>query len=79
MVKRDQFVLYVGACPHFLRGADQHPHLPGAHLAEQLFLLYLRVGGVDIGYFFGWYAPGNQLIPQVVIDVKIAASLGGRQ
>ena len=53
MVKRDQLVLDVGARPHLLRGADQHPHLPGAHLAEQLFLLYLRVGGVDIGYFFG--------------------------
>lgn len=24
---------------------------------------------MDIGYFFGWYPFGNQLIPQVIIDI----------
>ena len=66
MVKRDQFVLYVGACPHFLRGAEQHPHLPGAHLAEQFFFLGLCVSGMDVGYFFSRYALSDQLVTQVI-------------
>ena len=69
MVERHEFLLDIGARAHLLGGADQHPDLPGAHLAEQLLFLCLRVGAVDIGYFFGWYAPGNQLIPQVIIDI----------
>ena len=35
--------LYIGAGSHFLRGTDEHPHLTGAHLAKQLFLLRLGV------------------------------------
>ena len=71
MVQGHKFPLYVGASAHLLGGAEQHPYLPGTHLAEQFFLLHLRVGGVDIGYFFGWYALGNQFVPQVIVDVKL--------
>ena len=67
MVKRDQLVLDVGARPHLLRGADQHPYLAGAHLAEQFFFLGFRVSGMDVGYFFSRYALGDQLITQVII------------
>ena len=69
MVKRNQFVLHVGACPHLLCRADQYPYLPGAHLFEQFFLSRFGISGVNKGYFFGWYAPGNQLVPQVVIHI----------
>ena len=69
MVKRNQFVLYVGARPHLLRGAEQHPYLPGANLSKQLLLLCVCVGVMDKGYFFSRYTPGNQLLPQVVIHI----------
>ena len=79
VVQRREFLLNIGAGSHLLGGADQHPDLPRAHLAKQLLFLRLRIRGVDIGDFFGWYAPGDQLIPQVIIDVEIAVPLGGGQ
>ena len=69
VVQRHEFLLDIGARAHLLGGADQHPDLPGAHLAEQLLFLRLCVGAVDIGYFFGWYASGDQLISQVIVDI----------
>ena len=74
-----KFPLYVGASAHFLRGANQHPYLAGAYLAEQFFLLHLRTRRMDIGDLFRWNALGNQFVAQVVIDIKLAVLLGSRQ
>ena len=67
MVKRDQLLLDVGARPHLLRGADQHPYLARTDFAEQFFFLGLCVSRMDVGYFFSRYALGDQLITQVII------------
>src|SRR5699024_9005135 len=42
-----QAILDVGTRAHCLCTAQQHPHLAGAHLGEQLFFSYLGVGLMD--------------------------------
>ena len=39
IVRRDQPVLHIRARAHLGGAADQHPHLPGAYLGKQTFLL----------------------------------------
>ena len=43
--------------------------MPGTHLSKKFFLLRFGVGIMDKGHFFGWYAFGDQLVPQVVIHI----------
>ena len=79
MVECRELRLHIGSGSHFLRGADQHPRLTGAHLAKQLFLLRLRVCRVDIGNFLCRNALGNQLVSEIIIDIELAITVGRRQ
>ena len=63
-------VLAVGASPHLLRGAEQHPHLTRAHFSKEFFFLYLVVRVMDKSNFFCRNPPCNQLRLDVVIDIK---------
>ena len=48
MVQCHQLLLAVGSGSHALCAAQQHPHLTGAHLGEQVFFLRLRLSVMDI-------------------------------
>ena len=63
-------VLAVGASPHLLRGAEQHPHLTRAHFSKEFFFLYLVVRIMNESNFFCRNAPCDQLCLDVVIDIK---------
>ena len=65
-----QAILDVGTRAHCLCTAQQHPHLAGAHLGEQLFFSYLGVGLMDKGDLFGGHALGNELLSNVLIHRK---------
>ena len=79
MMKRDQPLLDIRPCPHLLCRAKQHPDLPGAHLAEQLFFLHLGICGMDVCDLLSRDALGDQLIAQVIIDIKLAVPFGGAE
>ena len=69
-MQRDQPVLDVGPGSHLGGAAHEHAHLTGAHLGEQLLLLDLRIGFMDEGNLLGRYAVGDELFPNVVIDIE---------
>ena len=79
MVQGNEPLLDVSARAHFLGTANQHAHLTGAHFAEQLLLLRLGLGVVDVGDFAGGDAHGKQLVSERVIDVELAVVLGRGQ
>ena len=63
-----QTILHIGASPHFGGTAQQHTHLTGTHLAEQLLFLDLRIGVVNKGNLLCRNAPGNQLGTNVIVN-----------
>ena len=79
MMKCHKLRLHIGAGSHFLRGTDEHPHLTGAHLAKQLFLLRLGVCRMDIGDFLCRNALGNQLVSEIIVHIELAVAVGRRQ
>ena len=44
-----------------------NPILPDSDTSKINLFLRFCIGVMDIGYFFSWYALGNQFVPQVVI------------
>ena len=64
-------VLDVGASSHFLGTADEHPHLPPAHLGEQLRLLRLSVGVVDKRDLLLGNTLGDELCLDIVMGSRI--------
>ena len=68
VMERNQFVLYVGACPHLEGAANEDAHLTGAHLGKQFLLLHIRLGLMDKGHLIGRHPPGDELLPYVLID-----------
>lgn len=68
IMDRHKTILNIGACAHFGGTAQQHTHLPGAHLAEQLLFLDLRVGVVDKGNLLCRNAAGNQFGTNVIVN-----------
>ena len=70
VVQGDELCLDVGAGAHLLRGADEHPDLAGAGLAEEFLLLGLGGGGVDEGNLAFGDALLQELLLQIVVDVK---------
>ena len=79
MVQCHQLLLAVGACTHTLSAAQQHTHLTGAHLGEQVFFLGLGLGIVDIGDLIFRHAHRYQLTADVVIDAENTVALGRGQ
>ena len=63
-----QTILHIGSSPHFGGTAQQHTHLTGTHLAEQLLFLDLRIGVVNKGNLLCRNASGNQLGTNVIIN-----------
>ena len=63
-------ILHVGSGSHFRCAADQNTYLAGAYFAEQLLFPHLGVGLMDESNLLRWYAPGNQLLADVLIDGK---------
>ena len=76
MVQCHQLLLAVGSGTHALCAAQQHPHLTGAHLGEQVFFLRLRLSVVDIGDLVFRHAHFHQLTADVVIDTEHPVALG---
>ena len=70
IMQRNQPVLHVGPCSHLGSAAHEHAHLTGAHLREQLLLLDLRVGFMDERNLPGGHTVGDELFPNVIIDVE---------
>lgn len=79
MVQRHKPVLDIGARPHFGGGPQQHPDLPLADLGEQLRLLRLGLGVVNVGDLLGGDPLGHELVLDVVVDVESAVVVGGGQ
>ena len=75
MVQCHQLLLAVGSGAHALCAAQQHPHLTGAHLGEQVFFLRLRLSVMDIGDLVFRHAHFHQLTADVVIDTENAFTL----
>ena len=75
MMKCRKLRLHIGAGSHFLRRADQHPHLTGAHLAKQLFLLRFRIRRMNISDFLYRNALGNQLVPKIIVHIELAVTM----
>ena len=63
-------ILYIGSSSHFGCASDQDAHLAGAYFAEQLLFPYFCIGLMDESNLLRWYAPGNQLLADVLIDGK---------
>ena len=70
IMQRNQPVLHVGPCSHLGSAAHEHAHLTGAYLREQLLLLDLRIGFMDEGNLPGRHTVGDELFPNVIIDVE---------
>jgi len=49
--------------------------LPLADFGEKLLFPDFRIRFMDKGYFFGWYAFGNQLFPQVIINIEFTVAV----
>ena len=64
--------LHVGACSHFCRTSEQNSHIAGAHLGEQCRLFCFGVSIVDELDLVFRHTGCNQLLANIVIDVKIA-------
>ena len=79
MVQGNQFLLNIGASAHFCGTSQQNPHFSSTNLAEQLLFLLLGVGVVDIGNLLGGDAPGNQLVPQIIVHIEGAVVFGSGQ
>ena len=79
MVQGHQLLLAVGSGTHTLCAAQQHTHLTGPYLAEQVFFLCLRLGIVDIGDLVFRYAQRQQFIPNVIVDAENTFALGRGQ
>ena len=75
MMERAKLCLHIGACAHFLRGADQHTNLTGPHFAKQFFLLSLAVCGVDIRDFFLGDTHCNELIAEVIVNIELVITV----
>ena len=76
MVQCHQLLLAVGSGTHALGAAQQHPHLTGAHLGEQVFFLRLRLSVMDIGDLVFRHAHFHQLTADVIINAENAFTLG---
>ena len=74
-----KFVLDIRTGSHLLRTAHQDADIPSAYLLEQLQLLCFGIRFVDELYLIGGYATGNQLLPDVVIDIEGAVVFRRRQ
>ena len=77
IMQGNQAILNIGACAHFLRTAHQHTHITAPHFGEQLHFLCFGVGAVYVGDFLRWDAFGNQLVPNIVVDIETAVALWG--
>ena len=75
----DQTLLHVGADAHLLRRPQQDTHRTFADPAEQLCLLGIGFGVVDVRDLVGGQALFDEVIPQVLIDAEFPAALRGRQ
>ena len=79
MVQGHQLLLAVGSGTHALCAAQQHTHLTGPHLGEQVFLLRLRLGIVDIGDLMFRHTHRQQLISNIIVDTESTLALGRGQ
>ena len=69
MVQGPKPQLHIGAGTHLLCGTQKHPDLSGTNLAEQFLLLGFRIGGVDECDLFLRDTLGDQLFPNIIVDV----------
>lgn len=63
-----RFLPFIAHVSPIARAAQQHTDLTGAHLAEQLFFLDLRIGVVNKGNLLCRNAPGNQFGTNVIVN-----------
>ena len=68
IMDRHKTILHIGARTHFGCTAQQHTHLAGANLSEQLLFLDLRVGVVNKGNLLCRNAAGNQFGANVIVN-----------
>ena len=68
IMKGYEQVLNVCSGSHLEGTAQQDAHLPGAYLSEQLFFLHICVGFMDERDLLWGHSPGDQLLPDVLID-----------
>ena len=71
--------LYIGSGAHLGCAANQHPHLPGTHLLEQLLLFHICWRFMDKGYFLLGNTHFDELGTEIVIDIKAAIKMRGAQ
>ena len=79
MVEGNELLLAVGSGSHALGTAQQDTHLTAPYLAEQVFLLCLALGVMDIGDFVFGNAQLQQFCANVIVDAEAAVTLGGRE
>ena len=70
MVQGNEALLHVGAGAQLLRGPQQHAHLAGVHLAEQVSLLIVGVVVVDEGDLVGRDALLNQRLLEIIVHAE---------
>ena len=73
----DQTLLYICACTHLFRRAEQHTHFSFSYLFKEGFFLLIGACVVDICDLFRRNTHVDQMVFDAVIDVgKFLAALG---
>ena len=75
VVQSYQTLLHVCTRTHFEGRADKDTDLTSAHLAEQFFLLRIRICRMDKCDFLGRYAALYELRANIVVHVEVAVVL----
>ena len=79
MVECDELLLTVGASAHALGAAQQDTHLTASHFAEQVFLLHLAFGVVNVGDLVFGNTQFQQFRANIIINAECAVILRGGQ
>ena len=70
----NELILHIGSGTHLSGGADQHSYLTTTNLFEKLLLFRFGIGFVDKLDLLCGDATGNQLFPDVIVDIEGAVT-----